>query len=83
MADLKVNRTKPEKREFDSWSDDEPESVLRGWQGLSKPVLLGLPCARCKAYYESELKACPICSCPERVSSMAAQVTVQTRSRAA
>ena len=83
MADLKVNRTKPEKREFDSWSDEEPESVLRGWQGLSKPVLLGLPCARCKAYYEADLKACPICGCPERVSPMAVELAVQTRSRAA
>jgi len=31
-------------------------------------VMYGLPCADCKAYYSSQLEACPICNCTERVS---------------
>src|SRR5262249_19103848 len=36
---------------------------------LKRPgaVQLGLPCASCKAYYASDLPACPICKCAERV----------------
>ncbi len=83
MANVKAVNPVRYKREFDGWSDEEPESMLREWQGVAKPVLLGLPCARCKAYYEAELKACPICRCLERVSPAAVKVTVQTRSRAA
>jgi len=30
--------------------------------------LYGLPCANCKAYYESHLAICPFCQCSERVS---------------
>src|SRR5207248_5965730 len=32
-----------------------------------RPVQFGLPCASCKAYYASDLPACPICKCAERV----------------
>jgi hypothetical protein len=34
-----------------------------------RPVRFGLPCARCKAYYASDLPACPMCKCAERVSA--------------
>jgi hypothetical protein len=33
----------------------------------SKPELLGLPCVRCRAYYDANLTTCPICKCTERV----------------
>jgi hypothetical protein len=32
-----------------------------------RPTRFGLPCANCKAYYDSDLAACPICKCAERV----------------
>ena len=32
-----------------------------------KPVLLGLPCAGCRVYYDAELDACPVCGAKERV----------------
>jgi len=32
-------------------------------------VLLGLPCARCRAYYPVGLHACPVCGCTEKVSA--------------
>lgn len=31
----------------------------------------GLPCAKCKTYYTSDLAACPICKSPQRVSPTA------------
>src|SRR5438128_1963462 len=34
----------------------------------------GLPCAKCKAYYASDLPACPICKCTERVAAQGAEV---------
>jgi len=34
----------------------------------------GLPCASCKAYYASDLPACPICKCAERVPARRAEV---------
>jgi hypothetical protein len=33
----------------------------------AKRVGYGLPCAKCKTYYAADLKACPVCKCPERV----------------
>jgi hypothetical protein len=38
----------------------------------SRPTRYGLPCASCKAYYASDLTACPICSCAERVPAIVA-----------
>ncbi|PYX18098.1 MAG: hypothetical protein DMG87_15110, partial [Acidobacteria bacterium] len=32
-----------------------------------RPVRYGLPCVNCKAYYASDLPACPICKCAKRV----------------
>ena len=34
----------------------------------------GLPCAKCKAYYQADLKACPICKTTQRVSPKATVV---------
>ena len=34
-------------------------------------VRCGLPCAKCRAYYASDLQACPICRSTERVSAKA------------
>jgi hypothetical protein len=44
-------------------------------QGLNRhrPVRFGLPCASCKAYYASDLPACPICNCGERVPAEQAE----------
>ncbi len=38
-----------------------------------RPVRFGLPCASCKAYYASDLPACPICKCAERVPAEQAE----------
>ena len=34
---------------------------------LSQRTLYGLPCANCRCYYESNLAACPVCRCGERI----------------
>jgi hypothetical protein len=36
----------------------------------------GLPCAKCKTYYASDLSACPVCKSPQRVSPQAPLATV-------
>jgi hypothetical protein len=36
--------------------------------GSSKPILYGLPCMRCRAYYDVNLSACPVCGCGDRVA---------------
>src|SRR5436190_6506846 len=33
----------------------------------NRSARFGLPCANCKAYYASDLPACPICKCAKRV----------------
>ena len=38
-----------------------------------RPARFGLPCANCKAYYDCELHACPICKCAERVPAVEAE----------
>jgi hypothetical protein len=40
------------------WCDDSVEELET--QARAKPLLLGLPCAKCGAYYDSR-------GCPERV----------------
>jgi hypothetical protein len=35
----------------------------------------GLPCAKCKTYYASDLQACPVCLSTERVSPVEPEVT--------
>lgn len=43
------------------------DSVPPGLQPRPKAMLLGLPCAHCKAYFAADLEVCPICGCNERV----------------
>jgi hypothetical protein len=52
----------------DRWCEENPASILRNIRGAAKLILLGLPCARCRLYYDAELKACPRCGCEERES---------------
>ena len=54
-------------RRTDRWCGKSPESVLSGIQRISAPVLLGLPCAQCRTYYDAQLDACPVCGCRERL----------------
>ena len=42
----------------------------------ARPVGYGLPCAKCKTYYASNLMACPVCKSPQRVSANAPLATV-------
>lgn len=58
-----------------------PESMLGNPSGLNH-VLFGLPCARCRAYYDADLDACPICGCKERVSSTQGSLAVRPGLRA-
>jgi hypothetical protein len=43
-----------------------------------KAIGYGLPCSNCRAYYPSDLKACPVCKSPERVSPRAAAALPST-----
>ena len=43
-------------------------SVLPSPHPHSISMLLGLPCASCKAYYAAVLEACPVCGCKERAA---------------
>src|SRR6476659_10269094 len=36
---------------------------------VPKQIGYGLPCAKCKTYYAADLKACPVCKSPERVTA--------------
>lgn len=47
--------------------DEDLRTELSGPTGRPRAVLLGLPCARCKAYFVADLEACPICGCKEKV----------------
>jgi hypothetical protein len=50
--------------------DEIPTDEIRAHAQASKqhrPIRFGLPCANCRAYYASDLPACPICKCAERV----------------
>jgi hypothetical protein len=49
------------------WSDESLDSLLQETSARPKPLLLGLPCSRCGAYYECELTTCPLCGCQERI----------------
>jgi hypothetical protein len=42
----------------------------------ARPIGYGLPCAKCKTYYASNLTACPVCKSPQRVSANAPLATV-------
>ncbi len=69
------------KLEAVDWCDESPDLVLT--DPRPKPILLGLPCARCRAYYEAHLTTCPICGCPQRVSPTEASPATARRSRVA
>jgi hypothetical protein len=43
------------------------DSAPPGPQQRPQAMLLGLPCAHCKAYFAADLEVCPICGCNERV----------------
>ena len=45
----------------------------------NRPARFGLPCANCKAYYASDLPACPICKCAERVQAEEAEAKSTNR----
>jgi len=66
----------------EGWYDESPESVFSEVSGR-RVTLLGLPCARCRAYYDATLDSCPICGCKERVSPQASAPIIHARSRAA
>jgi hypothetical protein len=42
----------------------------------ARQIGYGLPCAKCKTYYASDLTACPVCKSPQRVSPMEPLVRV-------
>jgi hypothetical protein len=65
------------------WCDESPDSVLPSACGPSKPLLLGLPCSHCRAYYDAQLTDCPVCGCSERVSPTPATLTVRPKSHGA
>jgi hypothetical protein len=37
----------------------------------------GLPCAKCKTYYAADMKVCPVCQSPQRVSPVESPVSVR------
>ena len=82
LAEEKSNRGTLETFITEEWCDESPESVLSEMSGR-RPVLLGLPCARCRAYYDATLDSCPICGCKKRVSPQAGISIMRVRSRAA
>src|SRR2546427_5448808 len=45
----------------------------------TRSARFGLPCANCKAYYASDLHACPICKCAERVPAEEAEAESTNR----
>jgi hypothetical protein len=46
-----------------------PQNSVSAPQIGPKRVGYGLPCSKCKTYYAADLKACPICKNPERISA--------------
>ena len=45
----------------------------------NRPARFGLPCANCKAYYASDLPACPICKCAEHIPAEEAETESANR----
>ncbi len=48
------------------WRDEDSNSEVPGQAARGKEMLLGLPCARCRAYYAADLEVCPVCGHKER-----------------
>jgi hypothetical protein len=78
-----VNGLSGQKCAPDPWCDESPDSVLSELRGQPNPALLGLPCARCRAYYDADLEACPLCGCKWRVSPTASSPAVRPKLQAA
>ncbi len=47
----------------------ELDSAVPRVSGCPRAVLLGLPCAHCKAYFAADLEVCPVCGGKERAST--------------
>ena len=47
-------------------TDEDSHSGVPGREARGREMLLGLPCARCRAYYAAELEVCPVCGHKER-----------------
>ncbi len=62
----RIPRAQPD-RHPEPWGQ-EVGSELPGPQERHNGVLLGLPCAYCRAYLAVNLEICPICGSKERVS---------------
>src|SRR5437667_8730140 len=45
----------------------------------NRSARFGLPCANCKAYYASDLPACPICKCAEHIPAEEAETESANR----
>ena len=53
----------------------KPGSVAKDFEpGASRGVGYGMPCSKCRAYYPSDMDACPICKSRERVTPGKADV---------
>lgn len=68
---------------LEGWFDESPDSLLTQVHDRPQPILYGLPCARCRCYYDAQLKACPLCRCSERVSPTTFTPPLRANPRAA
>ena len=59
--------------------DNTSGARIRANADALRPARYGLPCANCKAYYASDLPACPICKCAERVPAEEAEAESTNR----
>jgi hypothetical protein len=78
-----VNGLSCQKCAPDPWCAESPESVISELRGQPKPALPGLPCARCRAYYDADLDACPLCGCKWRISPIAGCPAIRPKPQAA
>ncbi len=47
---------------------EKQQPAATGAPRETKPILYGLPCSLCHAYYCADMHVCPICKSPDRVS---------------
>ena len=45
-----------------------PQGSAPGLPSEKKAIGYGMPCSRCHAYYPADMRVCPICKSPDRVS---------------
>jgi hypothetical protein len=62
-----MNTVRSQAGMLESWPTSF-DSVPPGLHHPPSSMLLGLPCAHCKAYFAADLGVCPICGCKERVA---------------